>query len=141
MGGPTRNTWWLRTALDRLAERGVKAGIYTGAWWWNDPRHMNSSTAFRETPLWYAEYDGVPDLFHWTPFGGWLNPAGKQYDTTGALCGISPIDRNVFADWVLTPPEPPAPEPTLEQVQLGLIRKVLDEDWPALKRDALKLAP
>lgn len=146
IANPQVNGAWLRAALADLKAWGVRAGIYTGAWWWNDPRFMAGSTEFKEVPLWYAEYDGNPDLFRWTPFGGWLNPGGKQYDTTHGMCGIDPIDRNTFAAWVYQPtpdPEPkpePEPEPTMDQVKLGLIDKVLREDWAALKRDATKLA-
>ncbi len=133
VGGPARNTQWLRAALDRLEAHERKAGIYTGAWWWNDPRHMGGSTEFRETPLWYAEYDNVPDLFHWTPFGGWLNPGGKQYNSTEPLCGIAAVDRNVFADWVVQP----APAPV---DYAALYRAELEGYLAAARDDAMRAA-
>jgi hypothetical protein len=40
-------------------------------------------------------------------------------------------------DW---PAPKPEPEPTMEGVKLGLVRKVLDEQWAPLRDDATKLA-
>ncbi len=136
VASPARNAAWLTAALAALEEHGVRAGVYSGKWWWDE--HMAGSTAFRETPLWYAEYDGDPDLYRWTPFGGWRNPAGKQYDATHGLCGIEPIDRDTFADWVYAPipPEPPQPRP--EQV-LALLGEMVERDTQDLIRAQVRL--
>lgn len=140
---PKHNADWLNRAIARLLEHGRRAGIYTGAWWWNDPRYMGGSTAFKEVPLWYAEYDSNPDLYTWTPFGGWLNPAGKQWDVTRTLCDIGPIDRDTFAEWVYQPPpppEPPSPPPTPSVLDLAREMRRRDEDDLATARAAWEAA-
>lgn len=48
--------------------------------------------------------------------------------------------RYIAQVWKLLAGEPPAPEITLAGVKLGLIDKVLREDWQALATDAAKLA-
>jgi hypothetical protein len=55
-------------------------GIYSGPWFWTDARYMANTTAFSERVLWDSDYDGVPDTeAGWTPYGGWLSRAIKQY--------------------------------------------------------------
>jgi GH25 family lysozyme M1 (1,4-beta-N-acetylmuramidase) len=147
---------WIAAAVGEIQRQGREPGIYTGAWYWQDRRYLNGETGFAHLPLWSAVYDSVPDLTVWKPYGGWQRLTGKQYAGSGmqALCGLS-CDLNVFDERVLTPapaPEPPKPgpkpkpkpetdgEPTLDQVKLGLVRKVIDEEWTALHRDAAKLA-
>lgn len=103
---------WIERALVRCHDWGKLAGIYTGAWYWNDPAYLNGSTTFSAmgVPLWAAYYDKVPDINVWTPFGGWTFLHGKQYEGSGTarLCGIQP-DLNTMSDLILPPVEPPPP--------------------------------
>lgn len=77
-------------------------GLYTGKWWWSD--HMNNSAAFSDELLWYARYDGNPDLSTWETqnFGGWTAPVGKQYRGNQYLSGII-VDFNTM---YITAPTP-----------------------------------
>jgi hypothetical protein len=133
---------WLERAIAEIRRQGRTPGIYTGRWYWL-PRYGDWNPG---AALWTAEYDQNPAIGTWTPYSGWKYLAGKQYSGSGQQTTFPfSCDLNVFVDAVLTPvAPPPMPEPepdgvTLDGVKLGLIRKVVDEDWPALHRDAGKL--
>ena len=85
----------IQEALDACGE--TPCGIYTAKWWW-DPA-TGYSTAFSDVPLWYARYDLVPDFADWyggiSDFGGWTDPAGKQYQGSNDVCGVN-VDRNIM---------------------------------------------
>lgn len=133
---------WLRRAVNEIVRQGRQPAVYSGAWYWNDPRYLNGSTALSDVPLWTADYDGVPDLAQVHLYGGW--PAslvyGKQYAGSGqqSFCDLF-VDLNVFDERVLTPAPKPAPTPapavTIEQVQLGLIDKIVHGDWTTAHTD------
>ena len=62
---------------------------------------MGSASACQDLthiPLWYAHYDNLQTFndYYKLPFGGWTNPAIKQYDDGGhqKICGLT-IDQ----DW------------------------------------------
>jgi hypothetical protein len=82
---------------------GVQPGIYTGAWCWTE-----GWEAFALLPLWAAQYDGIPDVDVFTPFGGWQTCAVKQYSADGIDLNIARREYTVAG----TAPEPPQePEP------------------------------
>lgn len=78
-------------------------GLYSAAWWWI-PATGNSQLWAGER-WWTADYDGVPDLSVFRPFAGITQLAGKQYQGTTSLEGMT-VDLSVFA------PEAVASEPT-----------------------------
>jgi GH25 family lysozyme M1 (1,4-beta-N-acetylmuramidase) len=116
--GPRETALALRATLAELAGVGRAAGIYTGAWFWNDPRYLNGTKEFSWMPLWAASYDDVPDLSRWTPFGGWTHLTGKQYQGSekGRLCGMA-VDLDVFDDSVSGKPAPATGLPLEEAEQ------------------------
>lgn len=69
-------------------------GIYTGRWFWADPRYMANTPAFSDRSLWDSDYDGVVDAGNFHPYGGWTQRAIKQYAGT-QLAGT---DLNVLSD-------------------------------------------
>jgi hypothetical protein len=90
----------------------MPCGIYTRKAWWLD--NMGDTDAFSHLPIWYAYYDHNSDFDDWYdpefwyegPFGGWTDPAGKQYDsdwTAPDLCGVN-VDYNIME--VHNEPEP-----------------------------------
>lgn len=82
--------------LDAIERAGYLTGIYTGAWWWNDPKYMNSTTIFQRYSLWDSYYDWVPDVnANWHPYGGWTGRAMKQWQGTSTLHGVSGVDLDV----------------------------------------------
>lgn len=50
----------------------------------------NSCTSFTSLPLWYAHYDNSPSFSDWpsVKFGGWSQPAMKQYAGDTTLCSL-----------------------------------------------------
>jgi hypothetical protein len=104
--------------LIQLVQQAVNAcgsmpcGIYTRKAWWMD--NMANTDAFSHLPIWYAYYDHNSDFDDWYdpeywyegPFGGWLDPTGKQYDsdwTAPDFCGVN-VDYNIMV--VSSEPEP-----------------------------------
>lgn len=66
-------------------------GLYTTAFWWQ--RWTGNSAEFASLPLYYAHYDGDPTFADYVPFGGWVEPAMKQFTDSGEFG-----DMNVFWD-------------------------------------------
>ena len=79
-----------RTARQLVEAAGLRAGIYTGAYWW--PSKMGNTAKFADLPLWVANY-GANDPDNPRPpltqvaFGGWTKPAVHQYSSTIPVCG------------------------------------------------------
>eukprot|EP01091_Cochliopodium_minus_P000511 TRINITY_DN10467_c0_g1_i1.p1 TRINITY_DN10467_c0_g1~~TRINITY_DN10467_c0_g1_i1.p1 ORF type:complete len:232 (+),score=52.02 TRINITY_DN10467_c0_g1_i1:36-698(+) len=67
---------------------GVNLGVYSSRSQW-EPIFGGGFTAGSSLPLWYADYDGVPDFDDFSSFGGWSSPAMKQFSDAGAKCGVS----------------------------------------------------
>lgn len=97
-------------------------GIYSGKWYWSDPRYMGNSTTFSNRELWDANYDNVPDAnLGFSPYGGWNSARIKQYKGTTQLGEISGVDLNVLSlaeEEEIDPnnpnPTPPPPVPCAE---------------------------
>lgn len=97
------STWTEPTEIDRgLAfadalelATGIRVGVYTGAWWWNErwPRSAAKRLGAVGRPLWVASYLLTPDI----PLG-WEDWLIWQTGDTGNVAGISPIDTNLAKD-------------------------------------------
>jgi hypothetical protein len=68
-------------------------GLYSGAWWWKPA--TGDTPIWKDEPWWIAQYDGVPDLAVFTPFGGITRLAGKQYQGDTSECGVT-VDLNLW---------------------------------------------
>ncbi len=102
-------------ALRLCDQRLPGSGIYTGRWFWNDPRYMANTAAFADRELWDANYDDVADAaLGFVPYGGWTvdQVRIKQFRGTTTLAGIGGLDLNVLS--VLEAGEL-APAPTDDQ--------------------------
>jgi hypothetical protein len=87
----------VQQALDACkaeAKGGVGCGIYTGPGFWKS--YMNNTTRFAAVPLWYAWYNAKKTLDAWAgeAFGGWPQPAGKQW-AEQPLCGVG-VDKDTI---------------------------------------------
>lgn len=100
-------------ALERCdqfpTKSGLKTGIYSGGWFWGP--YMGGTTAFADRPCWPSLYDGIVDPNVWTPFGGWLSVALKQFQGTTVLDGVSGVDLSVLAEGYLVSDPTPTPTP------------------------------
>jgi hypothetical protein len=115
--GPAANIQSVRRYMNELDAAGVRSGIYTGLWYWNDHRvGMAATDAFADRDLWVAEYDGDPDRQRWTRFGGWHTALVKQYQGSrfGRILGM-PCDLNTFAPEAVQEGEDPVRIAELEQ--------------------------
>lgn len=99
----------------RICERrGMPVGIYTGKWWWD--AHSRGSTAFKDYPLWAAQYLGespTPNMQRmpkttdgFRAFGGWNSPLIWQWHNTTTFCGHSVDLNTVFDEQAHTPSYP-----------------------------------
>lgn len=87
----------LQTCVDVVIDSGLRAGIYTGGWYW--PSYMLNTTAFSYLPLWHSDYgynDGTYPPVTEVAYGGWTKVAIHQYTSTLNLCG-----RHRDANYVL----------------------------------------
>jgi hypothetical protein len=78
---PAANVAWLHIHLDALMNLTVPFGIYTGRGFWRT--FMGNSRDFRNVALWDGNWDGIPDLGRFVPYGGWTACLAKQYGGTG----------------------------------------------------------
>lgn len=85
-------TGWVQYAIFLAEEEFGSVGLYTRRGWWQEYTADNSGL-FTNLPLWAADWDGVPDLNVYKPFGGWSKQTMKQYagDVTveGVLCDLN----------------------------------------------------
>ena len=78
---------------DAASNMGVSVGVYTSASQWGPI--MGDWSGGSSYPLWYAHYDGSTDFSDFSPFGGWSQPAIKQYQGDASLCGAG-VDMNWY---------------------------------------------
>lgn len=73
----------------------ARAGIYTARWYWT--QRMGNTQRFGDRPLWSAQYDRVPDVAVFTPYGGWTSCMMKQYQTASEFVGSGPVGLNMLS--------------------------------------------
>jgi len=86
---------WIEEAVTtvnkRLGENRV--GIYSSYYQWESVVGL-SNGGFNHIPLWFADYDGVPDVSHnFKGFAGWSHANIKQYRGDVSFCGAG-VDFN-----------------------------------------------
>lgn len=108
----------IRSAVDVVARSGYRPGIYTRRDWWE--LGTNNSTAFKDLPLWNANYDGDPDLDP-AGYGGWGIPHMEQYQGTSTLAGVPMVDLNSYDGPQPLPNGEFLPEPELPPLDLGVV--------------------
>lgn len=93
--GPPQRVRELRACVALVNGADLKAGIYTGKWWW--PGNM-ATDEFAYLPLWHAEYPGDGHPIPVVDYGGWTGVAMHQYTSTLALCGRDRDANHVFEE-------------------------------------------
>lgn len=89
----------LRDCVQLVEAHGLRAGIYTGSWWW--PPYMANTAEFSRLPLWHAAYgpnSGPADPIRTVNYGGWSAVAVHQYTSTLNLCGRNRDANYVFEE-------------------------------------------
>ena len=96
--------------------------LYSAYWYWT--QYMGNTTDFNFMPLWFADFDGIPDLNIHPAFGGWSNAHMKQYKGDQYFAGIW-CDVNYYEENIVTPPEPlpPTDEPNILRVNPNKLYK------------------
>jgi len=94
-GDQGANANFFQALLNEGEAQGIKIGVYTSASQWGPI--MGSYTGGSAYPLWYAHYDGNPSFDDFSPFGGWSQPAIKQYQGSTSICGCG-VDYNYYPD-------------------------------------------
>jgi GH25 family lysozyme M1 (1,4-beta-N-acetylmuramidase) len=89
---PGPDSAWLRAAGRACLDLGVRPGIYTGQWWWEQAIGL-ATQEFASWPLWLANYNFLPDLTSVKGFGG-MEVVAHQW-TSSAPDGTG-LDRSVF---------------------------------------------
>lgn len=100
---PAATVGLIAEAVEATAAAHLQPGIYTGRPFWVD--RTGNSTAFAHLPLLHADYgpflhpydfDNLPDLDAWRPYGGFELHTWQFHNTTD-LCGFS-VDLNLRRD-------------------------------------------
>lgn len=87
------NVNFIQQMVDEGNRQGVSLGIYTSNSQWGPI--AGGSTQFKQYPLWYPHYDGNPSFSDFYSFGGWTQPAIKQYQGTTSYCSAS-VDLSCY---------------------------------------------
>jgi len=87
--GPDQDHAWLQAAIQRAVQRigGDRIGIYASKYEWG--MVMGGYADVYSFPLWFPDYDGIPNFTGWSPFAGWDQPSIKQFAGTSSMCGAS----------------------------------------------------
>jgi len=94
-GSTSDNCNYIADLLKTGKDAGHAMGVYVSEYMWSSIAGSGCTAgADAGAPVWYAHYDDNPSFSDWEPFGGWNDPAMKQY-TTGSSCGIG-IDYNWY---------------------------------------------
>ncbi len=90
---------FVESVKDSCNNHGIHIGIYSGSGSWSQvfgSTHFDGGS-LKSHPLWYAHYDGSPHRSDWgsIKFGGWKEPAIKQYQGTTNFCGTT-VDKSAY---------------------------------------------
>lgn len=79
---------WLDSELAFIDSLGLpkRAGIYTGAWWW---QWQPFRTSYADRPIWLADYDG-----YLTPIDNWPYVTIWQHTGSTSFKGVDMVDLN-----------------------------------------------
>eukprot|EP01133_Synstelium_polycarpum_P004256 gene4256-4966_t len=91
--GPGENQAFFNSMLDGASAVGAKVGVYTSESQWVPI--MGDWSGGSAYPLWYAHFDGSPSFSDFSPFGGWSQPAIKQFSGSDTVCGLG-VDQNWY---------------------------------------------
>lgn len=90
---PDYNVIWLHQALEAYTRAGYASGIYSGPYYWS--HYFGNDQSFGDYVSWVAAPDGIQNLQGVASLGN-ARVVAKQYDWYGNVCGISPLDLDVF---------------------------------------------
>ena len=89
----TNHIQFIDELIEQVKSMDMKFGIYTTRSRWmsltNDAMRFSINA-----PLWYAHYDNRRSFDDYQAFGGWKQPAMKQFIRDVKECGVV-FDRNV----------------------------------------------
>jgi hypothetical protein len=120
---PPRRVTAIRNAVGMVEAAGLKAGIYSGAWWW--PGSTADCTEFSHLPLWHAAYPGDGREIRNVRYGGWTAVAIHQYTSSLNVCG-----RNRDANYVFMEEEE-LPDPRIDKLIAALGGEAAVDEWNA----------
>ena len=119
----------IQRSVALVEQAGLKAGIYSGAWWW--PSNTGNTTEFARLPLWHAAYPTDGREIRTVSYGGWTDVAIHQYTSSLNVCG-----RNRDANYVFMEEE--LPDPRIDKVIAALGGEAAVDEWNALGNSLLK---
>uniref|UniRef100_A0AC35EZR5 Uncharacterized protein n=1 Tax=Panagrolaimus sp. PS1159 TaxID=55785 RepID=A0AC35EZR5_9BILA len=91
----TANQFFVQELVGKANSLGLRTNIFTSKTFW-DLIVGNFKTLSTSTLLWYANYDGQPNMNDFQPFGGWRSGYMKQYaKNIAGPCGIT-MNKNWF---------------------------------------------
>lgn len=120
---PAERVQQIRLCVAMVESAGLKAGIYTGGWWW--PGNTGNTTEFSRLPLWHAAYFATGTQIRTVDYGGWTDVAIHQYTSSLPICG-----RNRDANYVFMEEEE-LPDPRIDKLIAALGGEAAVDEWNA----------
>eukprot|EP01090_Pellita_catalonica_P021240 TRINITY_DN7896_c0_g1_i1.p1 TRINITY_DN7896_c0_g1~~TRINITY_DN7896_c0_g1_i1.p1 ORF type:complete len:147 (+),score=17.87 TRINITY_DN7896_c0_g1_i1:220-660(+) len=86
-GSTVANANFFNSMAAEGSDLGWNMGVYAN---WNSwPQIMGSLSKWSNLPIWYPDYDGIPNFDDFQAFDGWTSPAMKQFSSSGSKCSSS----------------------------------------------------
>ncbi|EGG20328.1 hypothetical protein DFA_07452 [Cavenderia fasciculata] len=89
---PDENQAFFKSMVMGANAAGYAVGVYTSAEQWS--QIMGQWDGAASFPLWYSNLDNIPSFSDFSPFGGWINPTIKQYNSDVVECGLTQRQGN-----------------------------------------------
>ncbi|GMS92068.1 hypothetical protein PENTCL1PPCAC_14243, partial [Pristionchus entomophagus] len=93
--GQASNTNFILTAIQRIRARGIRPGVYTSSYDWQQITN-NAGGLGNDVMLWYwnvyssgAGGETAPDFTDFRPFGNWNAADVKQFGQNELICGFT----------------------------------------------------
>ena len=89
------NCQYAMAYVEEIKKYGKKVGIQSTLYDWVKVMGKADQCArFVDLPLWYISQNGVPNFNDFRVFGGWVQPAIKNYKSSDLMCNILQVYSN-----------------------------------------------
>jgi hypothetical protein len=85
---PQKNCQYLRSLINGIQSKGLKAGIFSSPSFWKSAfQTLSYCPEVASVPLWYGADDGQASFTGFSAFGGWSTPSLKMFSYQYTICG------------------------------------------------------
>ncbi|KAL6733474.1 hypothetical protein Aduo_004119 [Ancylostoma duodenale] len=120
----SKNVDFLNSLISRAWDYGIKVGVYTSAYEWNQ---IMGGAATNNIQLWYwnnygagATNESPANFNDFQSFGSWTTPSAKQFGQAESVCGVT-VNRDIISASNTAKSAGMAKQEKSEQIVLGTL--------------------